>query len=187
MVTAHQLGYQVSPQLHLPAGTAANGIANCQGGLDANGNEQVTMYMSLVEITGDSDGELAFLMAHQLAHVIQCRTSGCKVAVDSHMAGNYEWDADEMGMMISTSAGYDSYSAAGAFAKLQMGNGQIGMGMMQNGAVVWEDMMSTDPHGLFAGRINNLYQVQVRMCTNPQFQAGCQAYKNIMCNSSDLI
>jgi hypothetical protein len=180
MATAHQLGYQINPQLHLPAGTAANGIANAQGGLDVNGNEQVTMYMSLVKITGDSDGELAFLMAHQLAHVIQCRTSGCKVAVDSHMAGNYEWDADEMGMMISTSAGYDSYSAAGAFAKLQMGNGQVGMGMMQNGAVVWEDMMSTDPHGLFAGRITNLYQVQVRMCTNPQFQAGCQAYKNIM-------
>jgi hypothetical protein len=169
----------VNPKLTLMLGTAPNGIANASGGLDASGSEQVTMYMSMVEITGDSDGELAFLMAHELAHVIQCRTGGCKTAMDPQMAGDYEGDADETGMMLTTSAGYDSYSAAGAFAKLQMGNGQMG-GMMSGGAVVWEDMMSTDPRGFFAARISKLYQVQARMCSNPQFRTNCQAYKSIM-------
>lgn len=179
MATAHSLGYMVNPKLTIMPGTATNGIANASGGLDASGSEQVTMYMSMVEITGDSDGELAFLMAHELAHVIQCRAAGCKTAMDPQMAGDYEGDADETGMMLTTSAGYDSYSAAGAFAKLQMGNGQMG-GMMPGGAVVWEDMMSTDPRGFFATRISKMYQVQARMCGNSQFQTNCQAYKNFM-------
>ncbi len=181
---AHQLGYNVNPQLTLLPGTAANGIANAMGGLSATGSDQVTMYMSLVEMAGDSDGELAFLMAHQVAHVIQCRTHGCKMPVDVQFTNDYEVDADEMGMMLSTSAGYDSYAAAAMYAKLQMGNaqavmGQMGMGM---GSVnVWEDMMSTDPHGFFATRVNNLFQVQQRMCSNPQFSStNCQAFKTLM-------
>lgn len=179
LATARRQGYQVNPQLTLMPGTAQNGIANASGGLDANGNEQVSMYMSMVEITGDSDGELAFLLAHELAHVIQCRAKSCKTALDPQMGGDFESDADETGMMLMTSAGYDSYSAVGAFAKLQMGNGQMG-GMMGGGAVVWEDMMSTDPRGFFAARINNMNQVQIRMCGNPQFQMNCTAYKGFM-------
>ncbi len=182
MATAHKLGYTVNPQLSLPAGTAADGVANALGGLDANGKEQVTMYMSLLDITGDSDSELGFLMAHEVAHVIQCRMKGCKVAVDPQMSGNYEGDADEMGMLISTSAGYDSYAPIGAFAKLQMGNGQVSMGpgMMPKGAVIWEDITSTNPQAFFAARMESMFQVQTRMCANPQFQANCQAYKSIM-------
>jgi len=185
MAMAHQLGYKVNPQLTLLPGTASNGMANAMGGLAANGTDQVTMYMSLVEMAGDSDGELAFLMAHEIAHVIQCRMNGCKVAIDSHFTGDYESDADEMGMMLSTSAGYDSYCAAAVYSKLQMGNGQTAMahmgGMGQMGSVnVWEDMMSNDPRGFFAGRINNLYTIQQRMCGNPQFSVNCQAFKSLM-------
>ncbi len=181
VATAHSLGYTANPKLTIMAGTAPNGIANASGGLDASGNDQVTMYMSLIEMMGDSDGELAFLMAHEVAHVMQCRSVGCKTAMDPQMAGNYEGDADETGMMITTSAGYDSYSAAGAFSRLQMGNGQMMMGgMMSGGAVVWEDIMSTDPRGFFAARISNMYQVQSRMCGNAQFQTNCQSYKSFM-------
>lgn len=185
MAMAHQLGYKVNPQLTLLPGTASNGMANAMGGLAANGTDQVTMYMSLVEMAGDSDGELAFLIAHEIAHVIQCRTNGCKVAMDPQFAADYEGDADEMGMMLSTSAGYDSYSAAAAYAKLQMGNGQAAMGHMggmgQKGSInVWEDMMSNDPHGFFAVRVDNLYTIQQRMCGNPQFSINCQAFKTLM-------
>jgi hypothetical protein len=180
LATAHQMGYQVNPILNLLPGTASNGIANAMGGLNASGNEQVTVYMSLVEMMGDSDGELAFIMAHQLGHVIQCKTA-CKVALDPQMAGNYESDADELGMAISTTAGYDSYSAAGAYSKLQMGNGQVSAGMMGS-AAVWEDMtLSGSPQGFFAGRINGMYQVQKSMCANPMFQnTSCTAFKNLM-------
>jgi hypothetical protein len=55
------------------------------------------------------------------------------------------------------------------------------MGMMGGGGTtVWEDMMSTNPQGLFASRINMMYQVQQRMCSNPMFSTNCQAYKNMM-------
>jgi hypothetical protein len=181
MAMTKQLGYQVNPTFNLMPGSAANGIANATGGLDASGNQQVTMYMSLVEMVGDSDGELAFLMGHEMAHVIQCRTNGCKIPVDSQMANDPESDADEIAMLLCTSAGYDSYSGAGAYARLQLGNGQVGMGMMGGGSTtVWEDMMSTNPQGLFASRINMMYQVQQRMCSNPMFSTNCQAYKNMM-------
>lgn len=63
-------------------------------------------------MSGDSDGELAFVMAHEIAHVIQCLTKGCKVPVNSRMGTDYESDADEMAVMIATSAGYDSYGGA---------------------------------------------------------------------------
>ncbi len=181
MAMTKQLGYQVNPSFTLMPGSAANGTANATGGLDASGNQTVTMYMSLVEMVGDSDGELAFLLAHEMAHVIQCRTNGCKIPVDSQMMNDPESDADEIAMMLCTSAGYDSYSGAGAYARLQLGNGQAAMGMMGGGTTVWEDMMSTNPQGLFAARINMMYQVQQRMCSNPMFSTtNCQAYKNIM-------
>lgn len=174
---AHQLGYNVTPSLTLTAGTAPGGIANAM--MDGSGNGQVTMYMSLVEMMGDSDGELAFLMAHEIGHVIQCKTTGCKMPMDMRMGTDYESDADEIGMMLSTSAGYDSYSGAAAYAKMQMGNGQVSMGMMGS-ATVWEDMTSSNPQGFFASRINMMYQVQQRMCSNPAFPTGCQAFKNLM-------
>lgn len=174
---AHQLGYNVNPELTLAPGAGPGGIANAM--MDGSGNGRVTMYMSLVEMTGDSDGELAFLMAHEIGHVIQCKTTGCKVPVDTRMGADYESDADEFGMMLSTSAGYDSYSGAAAYAKLQMGNGQASMGMMGS-ATVWEDMTSNNPQGFFAGRINMMYSVQGSMCTNPAFPTGCAAFKSLM-------
>ncbi len=181
---AHQLGYNVSPKLTLLPGTASNGIANAMGGLDASNNEQVTIYMALIEMVGDSDGELAFLMAHQVAHVIQCKTAGCKMAIDPQFSGNYESDADEMGMLLSTSAGYDSYSGAAAYAKMQMGNGQVAMNQMGMGMMgsfnIWEDMMTSDPHGFFVTKIDNLYTVQQRMCTNTQFSTNCPAFRTLM-------
>ena len=174
---AHQLGYNVNPTLTLTPGTASGGIANAM--MSGSGNGQVTMYMSLVELTGDSDGELAFLMAHEIGHVIQCKTGGCKVPLDMRMGSDSESDADEIAMMLATSAGYDSYAGAAAYAKMQMGNGQVSMGMMGT-ATVWEDMMSNNPQGFFAGRINMMYQVQQRMCSNPAFPTGCAAFKNLM-------
>lgn len=181
LAMAHQMGYQVNPQLTLTPGTGPGGIANASGGVNGSG-DFVTMYMSMVEMVGDSDGELAFLMAHQIGHVIQCHTNGCNMAVDGHFAGDPESDADEMGMMLSTAAGYDSYSGAGAYARLQVGNGQMSMGggMMGAGAVVWENMTSTDPHGFFANRINMMYQVQQRMCTNAKLATNCLVFKNLM-------
>ena len=182
MATTKQLGYQVKPSFSFMPQSPTNGIANATGGLGANGVEQVTMTMSLVEMVGDSDGELAFLMAHEMAHVIQCRTNGCNIAIDPQMANDPESDADEIAMRMTTSAGYDSYSGAGAYARLQMGNGQVGMGAMGGGsATVWENMTSNNPQGLFATRINMMYQVQQRMCSNPMFPTtDCQAYKNLM-------
>ena len=42
-------------------------------------------------------------------------------------------------------------------------------------------MTSNNPQGLFATRINMMYQVQQRMCSNPMFPTtDCQAYKNLM-------
>jgi len=177
---AHQLGYNVTPTLTIAPGTAPGGIANAMASAEASGSGQVTMYMSLVEMMGDSDGELAFLMGHELGHVIQCKTNGCKTPVDMRMGSDYESDADEMGMLISTSAGYDSFSGAAAYAKLQMGNGQVSMGMMGS-ATVWEDMTSANPQNFFAGRVNMMYQVQQRMCSNPAVpSSSCQAFKNLM-------
>ena len=183
MATAHQMGYTVNPTLTLLPGIAANGIANAMGGLSSTGNPQVTMFTSLVEMAGDSDGELAFVMGHEIAHVIQCVTKGCKIATDPQMGTDYESDADEMAMMLATSAGYDSYAGAAMYAKLQVGNGQVSMGsgMMGGGsATVWEDITSNNPHGFFAGRINMMYQIQQRMCTNPSFSLNCSEFKSLM-------
>ena len=95
---------------------------------------------------------------------------------------DYESDADEMAMMLSTSAGYDSYCGAAAYAKLQAGNGHVsmgGMGMMGS-ATVWEDITSKDPQGFFAGRINMMYQIQQRMCSNSAFATNCVAFRGLM-------
>jgi predicted Zn-dependent protease len=173
------LGYNVNPTLTLVSGAAPNGIANAMG-MGTAGGQQVSVYMSLVEMTGDSDGELAFVMGHEIGHVIQCVTKGCKIPVDPQMGTDYESDADEMAMMLSTSAGYDSYAGAAMYAKLQVGNGQVSMGMMGSATTVWEDLTSSNPQAFFAGRINMMYRIQQRMCTNPSFSTSCPAFKTLM-------
>ena len=82
-------------------------------------------------------------------------------------------------MMLATSAGYDSFSSAGAYSKLQMGNGQMAIGLMGM-ATVWEDQTSPSPREFFAARINKMFQVQQRMCTNTMFSTNCAAFKSLM-------
>jgi predicted Zn-dependent protease len=68
----------------------------------------------LAELISDSESELAFVLGHELGHIIQARIS------QSIFSTNIELDADQQGVVIALESGYDPYGAAGALGKLSM-------------------------------------------------------------------
>lgn len=134
---------------------------------------EVHIFMNLAELISDSDSELGFVVGHEMGHIIQART-GQQV----FFLGNPELDADEYGMLLSLSAGYDPYGAAGALAKLSMASGDSSL-LSQN----FDNFVATaglDLHGSFNNRLALIFQVMQAICGTSQYQGFCAAYKGVV-------
>src|SRR5206468_3015419 len=83
---------------------------------------EVHIFMNLAELISDSESELSFVVGHEMGHIIQARI-GRLVFIPT----NIELDADQYGMLLSLSAGYDPYGAAGALSKLAMASGDASL------------------------------------------------------------
>lgn len=130
---------------------------------------EVHIFLNLAELISDSESELAFVIGHELGHIIQGKV-GLQL-----VPGNLEQDADQYGMLLGLFSGYDPYGAAGALAKLAMASGDAGL-ISQNfdnlAAVV-----GTDLHGSFNNRLSLVFQNMQSICTSSQFQGFCNQYK----------
>jgi hypothetical protein len=123
---------------------------------------EVGVYTALSELIGDSDSELAFVIAHEFAHIWQQRT-GQKPAEP-------ELDADQIGTLLLLLAGYDPYAAAGVLGKLQVASGTPGL--------LGEHLRQEDIHRSFSTRIEAVADVLDFACSySHSARQACQEYK----------
>lgn len=77
----------------------------------------VKIWLSLAELLADSPSELAFVVAHELGHVVQMNKGGQKsfqmIFPTSNVNQTIETDADLFGFTAALTAGYDPYAAGG--------------------------------------------------------------------------
>jgi hypothetical protein len=138
----------------------------------AKNGAQVGIFMALSELLGDSDSELAFVVGHELGHIIQQRSGGAQLWHSS----NAELDADIWGALFSLLAGYDAYAAAGSLSKLAMATGTAGL-LTQ----LFEDLIPVaDAHRSFNTRLEVVHDFLVLLCASDIGRPACQDYKRIM-------
>ena len=125
--------------------------------------------MNLAELISDSESELAFVVGHELGHIIQN-----KIQQLAFVPTNVEEEADEYGVFLSLLSGYDPYAGAGALAKLAMASGMAGLVSQVF------DNLSTDPHGSFNNRLALMFTYMQAVCALRQAQSGCALYKSIV-------
>lgn len=139
----------------------------------------VKVWLSLAELLADSPSELAFVMAHELGHVVQRnlgnQTSFQMIFPLSSVNQTFETDADVFGLIVSLEAGYDVYGVAGALGKLMMvtGNSTINAQYEEN----IQALLGTDMHTSVLNRLNNLFTLIQLTCQS--VPATCQEYKNL--------
>ncbi len=131
----------------------------------------VHMYMNLAMLTSDSDSELAFVLGHELGHIIQAQAG--RQAFNST---NAERDADAIGIELAILAGYDPYGAAGALGKLFMASGTA--------KLIDLSFDNLGTHGLnpqtsFQDRLGAIYGEIQAICAIPGFPPFCSALKTI--------
>jgi predicted Zn-dependent protease len=117
----------------------------------------VCVPVAMVHFMGEAEGELAFVVAHEIGHALDdlCRTKQGRLAVarsqgslgaalgellgGDRTAYKYstlaqqkgcEERADEIGFLIFTAAGYNPFDAAGSFGRLEMYSGDTGTGLV---------------------------------------------------------
>jgi predicted Zn-dependent protease len=117
----------------------------------------VCVPVAMVRFMGDGDGELAFIIAHEIGHTVDdtCKTSEGRLAVANSRGSlgslfgglvggqqgaiassqvsqqrGCEARADEIGFKIFTASGYDPFDAAGAFGRLEMYSGDTHTGIL---------------------------------------------------------
>ncbi len=120
-------------------------------------HSMICVPVAMVHFMGDAEGELAFIIAHEIGHTVDdvCKTQSGRVAVansrgslgalfGSLVGGSEgaasaskisqqrgcEARADEIGFTIFSSAGYSPYAAAGAFGRLEMYMGDTNTGIL---------------------------------------------------------
>ncbi|MDP2999309.1 MAG: M48 family metalloprotease [Bryobacterales bacterium] len=121
----------------------------------------VQINAAMSQLIGDSDAEMAFVIAHELAHIWQIRT-GNRLS---------EPDADVIGMALLIPTGYDPYATAGVMGKLQMAAGAPGL----IGELVRDFV---DPHRSFSTRIDNVLSSLSVVCSqNAEMRDLCASYK----------
>lgn len=117
----------------------------------------VCVPVPMVHFMGEAEGELAFVVAHEIGHALDdvCRTRRGRLAVarsegslgaalgqllgGDRAAFKYsalaqqkgcEERADEIGFLIFTAAGYNPFDAAGSFGRLEMYTGDTDTGIL---------------------------------------------------------
>jgi len=134
----------------------------------ARSGTTIQINLALSELISDSPSELAFVVAHELAHIVQVRTG--RLTFDPY---NPERDADQWAMLFCLAAGYDPYAGAGALAKLSMATGSSGLVDQ-----FFDDL--TDVHGSFSTRITAMYSLLQAICAHPQYRDFCAEYKSVI-------
>lgn len=134
----------------------------------AAGGRVVRINLALSELISDSPSELAFVAAHELAHIVQQRIGRTVLGGE-----NAELDADRVGMLVALAAGFDPYGAAGALAKLQMAHGTAGLG---------EQLIAdfADEHRSFNTRIASMSDLLGEMCANERAASLCRDYRSLI-------
>jgi hypothetical protein len=131
----------------------------------SEGRIQINLAMS--ELYGDAEAELAWVVAHEMGHIIQFRL-GRQV-----WSSNEELDADAWSALLLLVAGYDPYAAAGGLGRLQMTTNRPGL---LGEFVRW----LTDPHSSFSTRIDKVLDTLQQVCSaSSQNQAACAAYRSL--------
>jgi Zn-dependent protease with chaperone function len=106
---------------------------------------------AMVRFIGDSEGEIAFILAHETGHALDgaCKSSTGRAAVAlptlsgevARLLGGSgrnllaeqrtcESRADTIGFAMFTAAGYNPFDAAGAFGRLEMYSGDVSSGIV---------------------------------------------------------
>ena len=161
----NNLSLQNPPTLVISADPAVNAFANA--------TQTVQINLALSELVSDSSSELAFLVAHELAHSAQYR-SGSNTVLLANNPTNREPDADLIAMILVLSAGFDPYGAAGAIAKLSVANGSSGLV-----SPTFDGL--TDPTSAFnQARINSMPGLLTSACSYPTMAGFCTPYKAII-------
>jgi hypothetical protein len=145
------LNLQPPPKLVTPSDVAAASAS-------VNSNQNVQINLALSELVSDSPSELAFLVAHELAHIAQTRT-GMNTILLPNEATNKEADADLIAMILVLQAGFDPYGAPGAIGKLSMANGSSGL-VSSN----FDNLPDPTP-AFSAARMNSMLGVITSACT----------------------
>lgn len=129
------------------------------------GAEGIIITRGLLQLISDSESEVAFVVGHEMGHVLQRRMGS--LLFDR----NAEIDADFWGFILGLLAGYDPYAAAGALAKLAMATGQAGL--IQQ----FENQISGEAHQSFNTRLQVLMSSVQSACA--QISDVCTLYKSI--------
>lgn len=134
-----------------------------------NGNT-IQINVALSQLISDSQSELAFVIAHEMGHIIQMQTGD-----QSDDPTNYEFDADIKGTLLALFSGYDPYAGAGALAKLSMATGTAGL------ATQFGAQLAPDAHKSFNTRLDVVYQNLVKACnSSPAAKRFCDEYKSLV-------
>lgn len=156
------LSLQTAPNLVIAPTAEVNAFANS--------NQIVQINLALAELVSDSPSELAFLIAHELAHVAQFR-SGANTILLSNNPGNKEADADLVAMILLLNAGFDPYGAAGAIGKLNMAYGSSGL------VSPFFDSLSDATAAFSAARMNSMLGLITTVCGNYVAGGYCASFK----------
>jgi hypothetical protein len=156
------LGLQSPPNLVISSTQEVNAFATAA--------QNVQINLALSELVSDSPSELAFLVAHELAHIAQYR-SGANTIILANSQANREADADLVGMILLLNAGFDPYGAAGAMGKLSMANGSTGL------VSPFFDGLTDGTAAFSSTRINSMTGVIVSACGYVSLNGFCAPYK----------
>lgn len=131
----------------------------------ASSGTTVTINLAFAQLIADSPSELACLIGHEIAHIIQQR-SGHRPILG--FTPRLEHDADAYGMLLAMKAGYDPYGTAGFLGKSAMT-----MGSAPN---IWQILSDdTTTHGSFVSRLRNIHDLLTTLCNiYPEI---CASYK----------
>jgi len=140
-------------------------------------DSMICVPIAMVHFMGDAEGELAFIIAHEIGHTVDdvCKTQNGRVAVANSrgslgalfgglLGGSQgaaaasrisaqrgcEARADEIGFYIFTASGQNPYDAAGAFGRLEMYMGDTSTGILARLNALGND------HPMTPDRIKNM-------------------------------
>lgn len=133
----------------------------------------VEIWQSLAELMGDSPSELAFVVAHELGHIVQ-RNLGNGSSfqfIFSSPNPDFETDADRFALVVMATARYDVYGAAGALGRLAAITTVPALNAQFEPNV--QSQIATDMHTSIVNRLGNLIPLIAQVCAS--LPNGCAA------------